>query len=205
MAQELALEVRGVTVRYGERTIVDVEHLELCQGETLAVMGPNGAGKSTLLRVLGFLEPPSTGALFFQGRPVNYRRSEILELHRRTAFAFDESLLLDSDVRANVGIGLRLRGVRDRHDRVTAWMRRLGIDHLAARSARTLSSGEAQRVSLARALVLEPLQLVLGFVDLLRTIGDLFLVVGLFLRQNFTHLINHCDNLVKTLMVVFER
>jgi molybdopterin-binding protein len=161
MAQELALEVRGVTVCYGERTIVDVEHLELCQGETLAIMGPNGAGKSTLLRVLGFLEPPTTGALFFQGRPVDYRRSEILELHRRTAFAFDEPLLLDSDVRANVGIGLRLRGVRDRHDRVTAWMRRLGIDHLAARSARTLSSGEAQRVSLARALVLEPEMLLL--------------------------------------------
>ncbi len=161
MAEELTLEARKVVVRYGERTIVDVDHLELRRGETLAIMGPNGAGKSTLLRVLGFLEPPSSGSLSFQGRVVDYRRKEILDLHRRTAFAFDEPLLLDGDVRANVSIGLKLRGVRDYGDRVTTWMHRLGIDHLAGQSAKNLSSGEAQRTSLARALVLEPEMLLL--------------------------------------------
>ena len=156
MVEGVALEARQVVVRYGDRAVVDVDHLELRQGETLAIMGPNGAGKSTLLRVLGFLERPTSGTLAFQGRAVGYRRGEILDLHRRTAFAFDEPLLLDSDVRANVGIGLRLRGVRDRDHRVTEWMRRLGVEHLATRSARSLSSGEAQRTNLARALVLEP-------------------------------------------------
>ena len=93
MAEELTLEGREIVVRYGERTIVEVEHLELRRGETLAIMGPNGAGKSTLLRVLGFLEPPSSGSLSFQGRVVGYHRREILDLHRQGHCALSVSEL----------------------------------------------------------------------------------------------------------------
>jgi tungstate transport system ATP-binding protein len=76
------------------------------------------------------------------------------------AAAFQDPLLCDTTVAANVALGLRLRRharpAAAAHERVRAWLDRLGIAHLAPRPARTLSGGEAQRVSLARALVLEP-------------------------------------------------
>jgi tungstate transport system ATP-binding protein len=80
-----------------------------------------------------------------------------LAYRRRTALLFQE-LLLDTTVFGNVALGLRLRGVPARAvaARVDAWLERLGIAHLACRAARTLSGGEARRVSLARAFVLEP-------------------------------------------------
>jgi tungstate transport system ATP-binding protein len=125
------------------------------QGEVLAVLGPNGAGKSTLLNVLGLLERPAAGEVRFDGEPVPGRE---LELRRRMAAVFQEPLLLNRLVEANVGLGLALRGVprAERRQRVRRWLARFGIEALAGRSARSLSGGEAQRVSLARAFALEP-------------------------------------------------
>ena len=64
------IELAGVRVAHGARAVLDVPALAVQAGETLGVMGPNGAGKSTLLRVLGLLEPPSTGTVRFRGEVV---------------------------------------------------------------------------------------------------------------------------------------
>jgi ABC-type Fe3+/spermidine/putrescine transport system ATPase subunit len=150
------VELAGVRVSHGARTVLDVPALEVRQGEILAVIGPNGAGKSTLLRVLGLLETPTVGTLRFRGTPVTARES--LALRRRMASVFQEPLLADATVRDNVGMGLKFRGVDGRRmaPRVEAWLDRFAIRHLASRRARTLSGGEAQRAALARALVVEP-------------------------------------------------
>ena len=150
------VELAGVRVSHGARTVLDVPALEVRHGEILAVIGPNGAGKSTLLRVLGLLETPTVGTLRFHGTPVTARES--LALRRRMASVFQEPLLADATVRDNVGMGLKFRGVDGRRmaPRVEAWLDRFAIRHLASRRARTLSGGEAQRAALARALVVEP-------------------------------------------------
>ena len=158
MAQALMtlLKLDGILVRYGDRTILEVRSLDIAPGEILAILGPNGAGKSTLLRVMGLLERPAEGKVFFRG--VEPAPRERLAVRRRMATVFQEPLLLGASVYANVALGLKLRGL-DRTSiaaRVGPWLERLGIGHLAARSVRTLSGGEAQRASLARALVLEP-------------------------------------------------
>ncbi len=137
--------------------VLDVPSLEVQEGEILAIIGPNGAGKSTLLRVLGLLERPSEGRVAFGGCLIQPHGNLLLE-RRRMASVFQEPLLTDGTVEANVALGLRLRRIDSAEvsRRVQEAMVTLGIGHLAARRTRTLSGGEAQRVSLARALVLDP-------------------------------------------------
>ena len=150
------LEVVGVRVARGGRTVLDVPALAVPPGEVLALIGPNGAGKSTLLRVLGLLESPAAGEVRFRGTAVAPRAA--LAVRRRMASVFQEALLADTTVRSNVAMGLRFRGERGlgAASGVVEWLGRFGIAHLAERRARTLSGGEAQRAALARALVMEP-------------------------------------------------
>ncbi len=149
------LSARGIAVVRAGRTVVDVPALDVPAGRVLAIIGPNGAGKSTLLLQLALLERPDAGEVMFEGRPTRGRE---LALRRRMAVVFQEPLLLDRTVLANVEAGLRLRGVPRavRRERATHWLARFGVDALVGRSSRTLSGGEAQRVSLARAFALEP-------------------------------------------------
>jgi len=140
----------------GARPVLAVEHLAVAEGETLAIVGPNGAGKSTLLLMLASLVRPQSGRLLLRGLPVG-RRDELAH-RRRIGLVLADPLLFGASVFANVASGLRFRGVPDDEvrERVARWLDRLGVGHLRDRPARQISSGEAQRVSLARAFVLEP-------------------------------------------------
>jgi tungstate transport system ATP-binding protein len=155
------LRLSGVIVRYGQRVVLELPELTVAPGEVLAIMGPNGAGKSTLLHVAALLRRPERGEVWIAGERAT-RRSE-RALRRRTAMVLQEPLLFDVSVVANAASGLRFRGMRrcDAEHRARAWLERFGVGHLAARNARTLSGGEAQRVSLARAFAVEPDLLVL--------------------------------------------
>jgi tungstate transport system ATP-binding protein len=158
MSECPVLEARGLRVERPDGFALEVERLALRRGETLALLGPNGAGKSTLLQALALLEPLRRGEIELDGRPTHGRE---LAARRRMAVVLQEPLLLHASVRDNVALGLRLhrlpRAERDR--RIPLWLERTGIAQLAKRSARTLSGGEQRRVSLARALALEPLVL----------------------------------------------
>jgi tungstate transport system ATP-binding protein len=149
------ITLREVVVRYGATTALDIDSLEVGTGEVLAIIGANGAGKSTLLRVMGLLQTPDRGCVEFPGLAVCRSR---LALRRHIATVFQDPLLIDDSVYTNVALGLRLRGVAraELSNRVAPWLERFGIGDLAQRPARTLSGGEAQRVSLARAFVLDP-------------------------------------------------
>ncbi len=149
------LSVRDLVVRRAGRTVLDVPSLDVHAREVLAIIGPNGAGKTTLLLHLALLERPSHGDVLYDGQPARPRE---LALRRRMAVVFQEALLLDRSVEANVETGLRLRGIpqAERKARTQRWLTRFGVDALARRTSRALSGGEAQRVSLARAFALEP-------------------------------------------------
>jgi tungstate transport system ATP-binding protein len=149
------LELRGVCVRRGGRLVLAVEQLQLRAGEVLAVLGPNGAGKTTLLHVCGFLLAPDAGEMLLDGVPV---RGTPLAARRRATLLLQAPVLLAGTALQNVELGLRLRGVPGKARRPLAheWLARFGVGHLARRSARALSGGEAQRVALARALAFAP-------------------------------------------------
>ena len=146
-------ELRQVDVSYEGRRILEVDQLEVQQGETLVVVGPNGAGKSTLLRLLNFLEPPSGGRLLFRGEPVPHPAP--LELRRRVTTVFQRPALLNRTVWDNVAYGLRVRGGAP-GEPLRELLRRLDLEDLAQARAGSLSGGEAQRVALARALAVRP-------------------------------------------------
>jgi ABC-type sulfate/molybdate transport systems ATPase subunit len=154
------LTLRDIRHHRGAREVLAIERLDLQPGERLAVLGPNGAGKTTLLRLLAGLETPTAGTIEIDG--VRMADADIT-LRRRIGYATQRPGLLSTSVRRNVELPLRWRGTA-RAERQTAALtalERLGVSHLADRKALSLSGGEAQRVSLARALALEPALLLL--------------------------------------------
>ncbi|MDI6871409.1 MAG: ATP-binding cassette domain-containing protein [Bacillota bacterium] len=151
-----ALRAEDLQLVRGQREIFQVDQFALTEGEVLALVGPNGAGKTSLLLTLALLHRPTRGYLQVNGTPVTPQNT--LALRRQMAVVFQEPLLMDTTVLRNVTTGLRIRGVprEAARRRAQEWLDRLGIGHLAPRSALHLSGGEAQRVNLARALALEP-------------------------------------------------
>lgn len=148
-------ELEAVTRRYNERVVLDIDRLDICEGEILALVGPSGAGKSTLLRLLNFLEPASTGRISFRGQRVDVSGAP-LDLQRRVTTVFQRPVLLSGSVLDNVAYGLRLRRAPHARQVAAAALERVGLERLVHKPARTLSGGEMQRVALARATVIEP-------------------------------------------------
>ena len=152
----MLLEIHDLVVERKGTPVLQIDDLSVERGEVLAVVGPNGAGKSTLLLTLARLLKIQRGVIRFNG--IELELIPETAYRRRIALVLQEPLLFDATVLENAGIGLRFRGERKEiiEQRVTHWLERLGLMHLASRSARKLSGGESQRVSLARAFVLQP-------------------------------------------------
>ena len=154
------LEVTGVTVRFGPRTVLHERALTVPAGDVVALLGPSGSGKSTLLRVVAGLLVPDAGRVHIDGRDVTATPP-----HRRgVGMVFQDDVLFPHlDVASNVAYGLRARGA-PRHEaaaRVGELLAMVGLAGFERRAVTTLSGGEAQRVALARALAPRPRVLLL--------------------------------------------
>jgi ABC-type sugar transport system ATPase subunit len=142
----------GLRFERGGRTVLDIAGLAFGSGTTTAVFGPNGSGKTTLLRLIGGLERPSAGVVRIGGTPVTRDPAS----RRHVGFAFQEAVFVGGSVRRNLDLALRLRDLpsADRDARIAEAAQECGIEPVLDRQARQLSSGEAQRANLARALAL---------------------------------------------------
>lgn len=150
------IQLRDLVIQRNERDALRISSLDIQRGETLTVVGPNGAGKSTLLLALARLLRLSHGDIIFNGKSL--KQWDELEYRRKISFVFQAPLLMDMTVEQNVALGLKFRGTtkEEIQDRVGKWMKQLGVESLSKRRGSQLSGGEAQRVSLARAFVLDP-------------------------------------------------
>lgn len=150
------LSVTDLSLFRDGQEILDIPAFAVEEGETMALIGPNGAGKSTLLLTLALLLRPARGQVLFRGQSV--APAAELQTRRRMSLVLQDPLLLHTSVYNNVASGLRFRGVpaEEIRRRVEPWFEQLGIAHLRGRPAHRLSGGEAQRVSLARALAVQP-------------------------------------------------
>tara|TARA_B100001540_G_scaffold60060_1_gene53989 strand:- start:16 stop:996 length:981 start_codon:yes stop_codon:yes gene_type:complete len=136
-------------------------HVDIKEGEAIAVIGPSGSGKSTLMKCLGGLMKPSSGSVMLAGKNMTrLSGKELVHLRQKTvSFIFQEgNLLPDMNARDNVAQPLRHQGVSSRKALKLAdeMLERLGILHRAKALPMRLSGGEQQRVAIARALITKP-------------------------------------------------
>ncbi|HYJ30218.1 MAG TPA: ABC transporter ATP-binding protein [Allosphingosinicella sp.] len=144
-----------------ETTALDGIHLDVADGEFVAVMGPSGCGKSTLLNVLGMLDSPTSGSYIFNGTEVaGLPEAKLADFRKRNiGFIFQSFNLVDElTVRENIELALLYHDVpaAERRRRVDEVMDKVGIAHRAKHRPSQLSGGQQQRVAVARALVGNP-------------------------------------------------
>lgn len=144
-----------------ETTALNGINLEINKGEFLAIMGPSGCGKSTLLNLLGLLDNPTSGELWFMGEEVSrYTENNRTDLRNgNLGFVFQSFNLIDElTVFENVELPLLYAGVpaKERITRVNAALDRMQIAHRTEHYPQQLSGGQQQRVAIARAIVTNP-------------------------------------------------
>ncbi|HZQ82963.1 MAG TPA: sn-glycerol-3-phosphate ABC transporter ATP-binding protein UgpC [Gaiellaceae bacterium] len=150
-----AIELAGVTKRFGAVTAVDDISLEIADGEFLVLVGPSGCGKSTLLRMIAGLEEVTEGAILIGDEDV----TDLAPRSRDIAMVFQTyALYPHMSVRQNLGYGLRARRTpKDEiKTRVEEVAELLGLTDLLERRPAQLSGGQRQRVAMGRAIVRKP-------------------------------------------------
>ena len=154
MSNQTLLATVNLTRIVGGLRLVDNISLEVRRGEVMAVVGPSGSGKSSFLRLLNRLDEPTSGTVFLDG--VDYQKIPPRELRRKVGMVTQRQFLFPGTVYDNVSFGPRQRGEEFSQARAEELLTRVGLAGYATRDVANLSGGEAQRVSLARALANSP-------------------------------------------------
>ena len=145
--------------KVGEKVIVDDASLEVHAGEIVGVLGPSGSGKSSLLRLLNRLDEPTSGTVFLEN--ADYRMVAPSELRRSVGMVMQRPYLFPGSVAENVAFGPKQRAEQITGDKISELIGEVGLAGYESRDVSKLSGGEAQRVSLARALANSPRALLL--------------------------------------------
>ena len=160
----MKIEIKEIEKTFGLTTALQPVSLDIPSGALVALLGPSGSGKTTLLRILGGLEYPTGGQVYFDAQDA----TDLTVQQRRAGFVFQSyALFRHMTVFENIAYGLRARprASRPSNDeitrRVTALLELIQLPHIGQRYPSQLSGGQRQRVALARALAIEPRMLLL--------------------------------------------
>ncbi|MBV8379772.1 MAG: ABC transporter ATP-binding protein [Paucibacter sp.] len=158
-AGELAVDVRGLTKRYGGRAVVDAIDLQVGQGRIVGFLGPNGSGKTTTIRMLCGLLTPDAGEGTCLGLDF---RHDAIAIRRQVGYMTQRfGLYEDLSIRQNLDFIARLFGMEDRRRAVDDAVARLGLTGRQHQLAGSLSGGWKQRLALAACLLHRPRLLLL--------------------------------------------
>ncbi len=159
MSEELAIDVKGMTKRFGTRTVVNKIDLQVRKGEIYGFLGPNGSGKTTFIRMMCGLLKADEGSGTCLGFDVIKQSEEIKKQvgYMTQRFSFYEDL----SIRENLDFVARMYGVKNRDKTVSASIERLGLAGRERQLAGQLSGGWKQRLALAACLIHEPKLLLL--------------------------------------------
>ncbi|MEK6673558.1 MAG: ATP-binding cassette domain-containing protein [Nitrospirota bacterium] len=152
----LRLNLSGISKSYNGNIVLNNSSYLFEKGRVYVLMGPNGCGKSTLLRIAALLENPDSGSVnYIEGDSV---LQNDISLKRRMTLVLPKIGVFNTTVLKNVAYGLRIRGFNKKElsDRASAALEAAGLIHKKNDNALTLSSGETQRLGIARAMVIKP-------------------------------------------------
>jgi putative ABC transport system ATP-binding protein len=185
------LETQKLSYVVAGNMLVDDVNVQVYPGEVLAVIGPSGAGKSSFLRLLNRLDEPTAGTVLLNGR--DYRALTPQELRRRVGMVMQTPFLFPGTVAANVAFGPKQTAEPLDADQIATLLERVGLPGCENRDVTNLSGGEAQRVSIARALANRPEVLLLdeptSALDELSAKGIEHLLVSLNRERGMTSVI----------------
>ena len=153
------LEASHLSRVAGGVRLVDDVTVRVRRREVLAVVGPSGSGKSSFLRLLNRLDEPTSGTVYLEGR--DYRLIPPRELRRRVGMVTQTAFLFPGTIGDNLRVGPRHRGQELSEETIAFLLEKVGLGGRAGSDVRHLSGGEAQRVSVARALANDPAVLLL--------------------------------------------
>lgn len=154
------VELQGVTKFYGETRALDIDRLEIEEGEFFALVGPSGSGKTTLLRLIAGFAEPTSGTILIMGNSVQH----LPPYKRDIGMVFQNyALFPHMSVYGNIAFGLEVRHLSrsETESRVEALLELVRLPGMQGRRPQQLSGGQQQRVALARALATQPRLLLL--------------------------------------------
>ena len=149
MCTLLPIIIDKLTLKAGQKTLLNNISLNITSSGILVIMGPNGAGKSLFMRCLHGLTQPDNGCILFAGNEIN------LTHRKNQALIFQKPVLLKRSVRQNLEF-VRTLHKTDKTASIELALRNVGLSKLARQPANQLSGGERQRLALARALMMGP-------------------------------------------------
>ena len=154
MTAELAIDVRGLSKRYGDRTVVDQVAIQVRRGEICGFLGPNGSGKTTTIRMLCGLLEPDAGEGHCLGLDI---RTQARRIKLRVGYMTQRfGLYEDLSIEENLDFVARAYGMADRRAVVQRTLAQLGLQSRRAQLAGLLSGGWKQRLALAACMLHEP-------------------------------------------------
>ncbi len=147
-----------VTKNFGEKNVLNIHSLNIKKGKIYALLGANGAGKTTLLNILGFLDRPSSGKIFFNLKKVKFSENYLYPLRKKVVLIAQNPIMFSTTVYKNIEFGLKIRKIpkKKRGQIIEESLALVNMQHLASAQAKSLSGGETQRTAFARAMALSP-------------------------------------------------
>lgn len=151
------IKIKNLSKKIGKLSILKNINLDFEENRINVLLGPNGAGKTTLLRIIGLLEEPTSGEVFYEGKSSSrLTLKDKLILRRKIGFVFQNPPLLEGTVYENIVYGLKFRKLKLPESQIEEIIYRVGLLNKINEDAKKLSGGEKQRLQLARVLILNP-------------------------------------------------
>ena len=154
------IEVKNLTKKFGDHTVLDGITTDICQGEVVAIIGPSGCRKSTFLRSLNLLEMPTSGQILFEGIDLTDKSVDINKVRQKIGMVFQQFNLFpnhtikDNITLAPVKLGLMTKEEADK--KAMELLERVGLPEKADSYPSMLSGGQKQRIAIARSLAMNP-------------------------------------------------